>query len=724
MDWEMEDERVGGNMIKQENRIDQLTGIYNRKGFYAATEELFAKNPDTKYIIAYWNVKRFKVINELFGREAGDAILVRMAEMLREAYADVEGTYGRMESDNFAACFPADLLKGDRSFVHSGDIVYVSEGTEYHFLACYGLYVVEDKSVSISSMVDRSRIAMDTVKDNYVKPYAYYSEAMRKSIVMEQMLMSECEAAVRENQFEVYYQPVCNALDGTIASAEGLVRWKHPVNGMISPGVFIPLFERNGFVTILDRYVWDKVCQMLRRRMDEGKDIVPISINVSRVDFYNQQLCEDIVKIVEKYGLDPKVLRLEVTESSYSDNPQCVMETVKRLQQKGFTIMMDDFGSGYSSLNTLKDLPVDILKIDMKFMNDLEKGGRSAVILESIVRMTKWMRLKAVAEGVETEEELNFLKSVECNYIQGYYFYRPMPEKEFEELLNHPELVDLKSAALRDSNENDFTILYNESMKSEGVFQNMVGGLGIYELVGDRLEIVRANKGYYDMLKPGSIGMMAEERLVSNYMYEDDYKMLLERCAEAEQLKDTVQAQIRRLRYDGEPIWLDVRIRFLGNKGSRKMFYFYIMDITCIKLVEMEAYRNRYSQALFKVFDKVYKLDYDTGYAEVLYSVDDTMKVGEKRYFLDFFQRYKEVILDERGEEYDRMVRSKETLDKQLKKSRSGSICIEYQVNHPAYRYQWISATFFKVESLEDEGEYLVCIKRKTESDMRQYERQ
>ena len=211
--------------------------------------------------------------------------------------------------------------------------------------------------------------------------------------------------------------------------------------------------ERNGYISVLDRYIWDKVCAMLKRRREQNLDVVPISMNVSRVDFYSHSLCDDIIKIVEKYGLEPQLLRLEVTESSYSDNPQTVMETVKKLQDYGFTIMMDDFGSGYSSLNTLKDLPVDILKIDMKFMDDLDKGGKSAIILESIVRMTKWMSLRAVAEGVETEDELNFLKSIECNYIQGYYFYRPMPEKDFEELLNKPDLVDVRSAAVTGSDE-------------------------------------------------------------------------------------------------------------------------------------------------------------------------------------------------------------------------------------------------------------------------------
>ena len=617
------------------------------------------------------------------------------------------------KDDNFVACFPSELLKGSREFVRSGEITYMNEGTEYHFSACYGLYLVRDRNISIASMVDRSRIAMDTVKTSYVKPYAYYNNTMRENIVMEQMLMSECDAAIRENQFEVYYQPVCNALDGSIISAEALVRWRHPEKGMISPGIFIPLFERNGYISVLDRYIWDKVCAMLKRRREQNLDVVPISMNVSRVDFYSHSLCDDIIKIVEKYGLEPQLLRLEVTESSYSDNPQTVMETVKKLQDYGFTIMMDDFGSGYSSLNTLKDLPVDILKIDMKFMDDLDKGGKSAIILESIVRMTKWMSLRAVAEGVETEDELNFLKSIECNYIQGYYFYRPMPEKDFEELLNKPDLVDVRSAAVTGSDENDFSILYNESLKAEGIFQNMSGGFGIYELVGDRLEIVRVNKGYYEIMKTQNIGMTAEKRLVENYMEKDDYEVLLEKCLEAENIRDTVQTQIKRVRYDGEVIWLDTRIRFIGNKGKRKMFYFYIMDVTKIKKAEQDNYMNRYSKALFRVFDKVYRLDYDTGYAEVLHSVDDTMKVGDKIYFKDFFDKFAGHIMSSRRMEYSEAMKDKKAMDKVLSESRSGGISVDYKMDDPNIMgFEWVSATFFKVETSDDEEDYLVCIKR------------
>lgn len=704
---------------EQENIWDSLTGIYNRKGFYQATQELFDRNPDTKYVIAYWNVQRFKIINELFGREVGDNILIQMAERIKSAYHGVkgqngiEGTYGRMESDNFAICFPASFLEGDRAFVHSGEITYISEDAEYRFSSCYGLYVVEDRSVGIAAMVDRSRLAMDTVKTNYVRPYAYYNDSMRERVVMEQILMSECEKAIRERQFMVYYQPVCDAVSGRIMSAEALVRWNHPQRGMISPAVFIPLFERNGFVSVLDRYVWESVCQMLRRRLDEGKEVVPVSINVSRVDFYNQQLCENIIRILDKYGLEKRLLRLEVTESSYSDDPQHVLEIVKRLQDHGFTIMMDDFGSGYSSLNTLKDLPVDILKIDMKFMDDLEKGGKSAIILESIVRMAKWMSLKAVAEGVETEEELNFLKSVECNYIQGYYFYRPMPEKEFEEQLNHREELPAGKELMMSGGEGDFAVLYGEGMKGENLFQNMLGGLGIYELVGDRMEIVRANRGYCEMLlEPGSIGLMSGRRLISEYMYDEDYQALLERCGEAEKTKTMVDTQLRRRRYDGSTAWLDVRIRFLGNQGNRKLYCFYIMDISRMKQIEMEGYANRYSQALFRNFDKVYRLDYDTGYAEVLHTSEEKMKIGDKVYFRDFFERFDREIISERKEEYRQWMKDKEAVDEALRGSRSRSLTIDYRVDGPKTGCKQVWAVLIKVTTAYEEEGYLLCLKR------------
>ena len=663
---------------------DSLTGIYNRRGFYRATQELFDRNPDTEYVIAYWNVQRFKVINELFGREVGDGILIRMAEMIKSAYRGVEGnhgmegTYGRMESDNFALCFPARFLEGDRAFVHSGEIVYVSEGAEYRFSSCYGLYRVEDRSVGIAAMVDRSRLAMDTVKTNYVKPFAYYTDSMRERVVMEQILMSECERAISERQFMVYYQPVCDAVSGQIMSAEALVRWKHPQRGMISPGVFIPLFERNGFVSVLDRYVWDTVCRMLRRRLDEGKEVVPVSINVSRVDFYNQQLCENILQILDRYGLEKRLLRLEVTESSYSDDPQHVLEIVKRLQDNGFTIMMDDFGSGYSSLNTLKDLPVDILKIDMKFMDDLDKGGKSAIILESIVRMAKWMSLKAVAEGVETEEELNFLKSVECNYIQGYYFYRPMPEAEFEEQLDQREEPEEYGNHAFSVGEDDFEML----------------------------------------MEPGSTGMMSGGRLIREYMYEEDYEALLERCGEAERTRHTVDTQLRRKRYDGSTIWLDVRIHFLGNQGKRRLFCFYIVDISGTKRMEMENYTNRYAQALLRTYDKVYRLDYDTGYAEVLHSSEEGMEVGDKVYFRDFFDRFDTEIVSERKGEYRKWMQNRDAVEKALRESGTGRLKLSYRQNGG-----WqVQAELSKVSTVYEEDGYLACVKKWKEKGMAEKE--
>jgi len=206
-----------------------------------------------------------------------------------------------------------------------------------------------------------------------------------------------------ERQFQVYYQPICRSTDGLITSAEALVRWIHPTRGMISPGTFIPLFEKNGFISILDRYVWDEVCAMQQHRLDQGLSTVPVSVNVSRVEFYNPALCEDIRDIAKRHNISPDLLKIEITESAYADNPKQVLDAVHKLHTYGFSVLMDDFGSGYSSLNMLKDLPIDVLKIDMKFMDSFDKNQKAAVILEAVIRMAKWMKLRTVAEGVEME---------------------------------------------------------------------------------------------------------------------------------------------------------------------------------------------------------------------------------------------------------------------------------------------------------------------------------
>lgn len=299
-----------------------------------------------------------------------------------------------------------------------------------------GIYVIRERDLSVDAMYDRANLAAKQCKGNYIENYAFYVDEMREDIVREQQIVNHMRHALDEEEFVLYLQPKYSLQDNRICGAEVLVRWAKPEGGMISPGEFIPIFERNGFITKLDYYVWEKTCKLLAGWIAEGKKPSPVSVNISRVSLYNPRLVEAICGLTDRYHIPRELLELELTESAYTTNPKAIKETMERLQKEGFSILMDDFGSGYSSLNVLKDIAVDVLKIDMKFLSDTDQEGRSQNILASVVRMAKWLNLPVIAEGVERREQVDFLHSVGCEYVQGFYFARPMPVSDYEKLVS------------------------------------------------------------------------------------------------------------------------------------------------------------------------------------------------------------------------------------------------------------------------------------------------
>ena len=268
-----------------------------------------------------------------------------------------------------------------------------------------------------------------------VKRYSYYDEEEGERYLKEQMLIRDMKRALEEGQFYIEMQPIFDTKTRMPVSAEALVRWMHPEKGFISPGVFIPLFERSGLISKLDAYVWEEVCKVLVRFKKEGVPLCPVSVNASRIDFCESDLLHRINTLTEKYGLEKELLKVEVTESAYTRNPQEIIKQVVDLRKEGYDVLMDDFGSGYSSLNTLRELPVNILKIDMKFMNQLEDSRRAASIVLCIVKMAKMLGMKTVAEGVETKNQVEFLRNIGCDSIQGYFFSRPIKPAELQKML-------------------------------------------------------------------------------------------------------------------------------------------------------------------------------------------------------------------------------------------------------------------------------------------------
>ena len=337
---------------------------------------------------------------------------------------------GRLGADRFIWLQERRLEVNDRLTANMAEIV-----KEKNVVMKWGVYEVTDRTVPVEQMCDRAQLAADSVKGQYNCHFAVYDDQMRSKLLREKAITDVMETALSEKQFIVYLQPKYSLDDNCMAGAEARVRWIHPEWGFMSPGEFIPLFEKNGFIPRLDQYVWEEVCAKMKEWKEKGYPLIPVSVNVSRADVYKADLVEKLVGLVEKYGIEPAYLHLEITESAYAENPNQIISTVERLKSLGFIIEMDDFGSGYSSLNMLNQMKLDILKLDMKFIqNEMEKSEKQS-ILRFVVRLAHWMNLRVVAEGVETKEQVERLREMGCDYVQGYYFAKPMPTVEFEELL-------------------------------------------------------------------------------------------------------------------------------------------------------------------------------------------------------------------------------------------------------------------------------------------------
>ena len=417
---------------------DPLTGLYGKEYFYMQVKETLQNNPDKQYDIVCSDIEHFKLVNDMFGMATGDALLCHFADMLKDLVQGF-GICARLSGDIFACCIEHREDYDPKMFEMICER-FNQFPIAINLSICHGIFVVDDRTVSPAAACDRACLAADTIKGKYGTDYAYYDDSIRQRLINDQFILDHMKPALEQEQFVVYYQPKYNINNNKVAGAEALVRWVHPEKGFLSPGDFIPLFEKNGFITKLDYYVWEKTCAQIRQWMDRGYPGIPISVNVSRVDIYNPQIAEMLVGLLEKYDLAPELLHLEITETAYTENPKQIIEVVSELKRFGFIIEMDDFGTGYSSLNMLSELPIDVLKLDMSFIqNEVKKEG-SKSILSFIVSLAKWMNLLVVAEGVETQEQIDSLRNMECTYVQGYYFARPMSADAFETLLKESEI--------------------------------------------------------------------------------------------------------------------------------------------------------------------------------------------------------------------------------------------------------------------------------------------
>lgn len=422
--------------ITEFSEKDVLTGGYNRRGFIRITERLLNEVPDrTKYAVLFFNVKNFKAVNELFGVESGDVVLQNIFRTLTHSKLSPVIT-ARVESDHFV-CLVENKNLDFEELTSVCDNKFVKDGKCMNLIIRCGIFYVEEKPMKISGMIDRAKLAKRYITDEYVQPYMVYDHSMQVSYIDKAKLAGELQEGIAKEQFKVYYQPVIDTKTGKIASAEALIRWIHPDKGFISPALFIPALEENGHISELDFYVLKKVWQFINDRCENNKFVVPISVNLSWMDFYDEIMMEKILKEMDRFRENGRehMARFEITETSYAairENRSGILES---LRIKNAKILLDDFGSGFSSFGMLQDYDFDILKIDMSFIRKIGENPKTKSIVHSIIGMAHEIGIKTVAEGVETEEQVSFLRQSGCAYIQGYYYSKPLPEEEFVEFL-------------------------------------------------------------------------------------------------------------------------------------------------------------------------------------------------------------------------------------------------------------------------------------------------
>ncbi len=486
---------------QQSPSADKLTGLMGRESFYNAIEQQLSGDPAGAdrgdYAVVYLDFQRFKVINDLFGRSKGDELLIYVADTLRRI-AGPDAFLSRLVADHFAVFMrtesngPETLLQSLFSSLQNFDLPF-----EATFHA--GIYQTNTVKLHADIMVDRATLAQSTIKGKYNIRHAYYTADMRKALLSEQEISGMMAAALAEKQFVIHLQPQYNHSTGMLVGAEALVRWYHPENGIISPAVFIPIFEKNGFITNLDLYVFEEACIFLRKCMDNKWSIVPVSVNFSRFDVFTPNFVQKLEALRKQYDIPSKYLRIELTESVMVGGSEYINEIISKLHDCGYIVEMDDFGSGYSSLNVLKDMDLDIIKLDMKFLDPDSHSNRGGTILSSIVRMAKWLGLPVIAEGVETVEQADFLRSIGCDYIQGYLYSKPLPEDEYIKLVSASRIgATVPQLTLIDTM-NAFNF-WDPASQETLIFSNYVGAAAIMDYHDGKLEILRVNKKYLQEL--------------------------------------------------------------------------------------------------------------------------------------------------------------------------------------------------------------------------------
>ncbi len=597
--------------LDKARRYDTLTRLYNRNTYYESVRRRLNKNPDRDYVIVCLDIEKFKYINDRFGFAEGDRLLSYIGDKLYERSVACGAIAARLSGDKFSFLDERKNIDTE-AFGHEVRTWVNDYPLDTEIKIAVGVYPVDIRNIPVRLMCDRANMAAASIKNNYMVYAAEYNKNIRDYMFSQNELLADVERAFCDKEFKVYLQPKYDIRTNKIVGAESLVRWLHPKRGLVPPKDFIPLFEHNMLITRLDEYIWEETCRIVSGWIQKGYKAVPVSVNVSRLDIYSLEISNKFPLLTEKYGIDNGFIEIEITESAFTNDENQILKVVDDLRNNGFKVLMDDFGSGYSSLNILKDINVDVLKIDTRFLETGRKAdNKGREILESVIRMAKWIGLQTIAEGVETDEHKKFLMDLGCYYAQGYYFSKPIPEDSFEELIKNPENV--VSGVELSTMDNTIAIeeLFHSDFMTEGLLNNILGGVAIYAFDGhESLKLMKANEFYYAAIHEYS----SEDVNLLDNVYPDDKKMLLDAFKRAKEAGARGTAVNTRIICGEKEQWFSMRIFFLADKEDYGMYYASVSDFSEQMRVmsELDLSRRGFATALELIDATVLEYDFDS----------------------------------------------------------------------------------------------------------------
>lgn len=572
-DWES---RIDYRQIERRN---PLTGLLNELSFYSACKQHLS-NVRINWLLFAIDILNFKLFNEWYGRESGDSVLSDIGHELGRLADTHQGVAGYFGGDDFALLVPAGHFNADELYerIHS---IIIKHGASVGFMPSIGASHSHG-NMSAYTLYDQASLASHEAKADRKARVKFFSQAMVSKAEADYNLLSEFKQALANNEITFYLQPQCRSANGQIVGAEALARWIKPDGRMIPPVSFIPTLERFGFVPDLDRHIWEEVCKWARKILDEGKPLVPVSVNISPVDIFAMDVPCFLDSLVKKYQLPKEAVKLEITESAYSEDSERVRSTVQSFRDMGYMVLMDDFGSGFSSLNMLRELNVDIIKLDANFLRMSKTNERKGMnIIESIINMAKTMAMPVIVEGVETKEQCEYLMGLGIQYIQGYYFYKPMSSREFETLIAEDGKVDPAGFVFTANEEFRIREFLNDTVYSDSMLNHIIGPAAIYAVHGEDVDIVRFNQMFYQAVNVPdfSTKLLSIQKLMPANEVPEFYRTL--KAAHEDRLNGA-KGVFTFKKIDGSAARFLIQFYFLNEDGDNIRYYGSARDVTDI----------------------------------------------------------------------------------------------------------------------------------------------